>query len=336
MLRGGYRSPALLGAGASPRADVPSTSNARYAPGVTERDGGAAAERDAAAGQQAPGGRPRPDAGATEPDFDWAWDQTPDYAPPPVDVSRPSVARMYDYFLGGKDNYPVDRAAAASMIEAVPNVELIARANRAFLVRSVTCLAADHGIDQFLDLGAGIPTPPNVHETAREVNRDTRVVYVDNDPIVLTHHRAQLSSVPHVTAVSADVRDPAAVLQHPAVTGMLDLTRPVGLLCVAVVHFIEHDIAPAMMRAYQAALAPGSAVVISALCRDTIPDHLARQAEDIYARSSAAAVSRSRAQIDALFDGLTYVPPGLTDIALWRNSGPPIDVILGGIGLVTS
>src|SRR6516165_4720768 len=153
--------------------------------------------------------------------------------PPPdgIDTTRPNVARIYDYLLGGKDNFAADREAARRLIDAIPDAAEIARDNRSFLGRVVRYLVTEGGIRQFLDLGSGLPTQANVHELAQGVAPDVRVVYVDNDPVVASHGRAVLASRDRVAMALADLRDPASVRQHPDVAGLLDWTQPIAVLC---------------------------------------------------------------------------------------------------------
>src|SRR6201991_3158168 len=162
-------------------------------------------------------------------------------APAGVDVTVPSVARMYDYLLGGKDNFPADREAAAHIAQLSPNAKEIARANRAFLGRAVATAAAEGGIRQFLDIGTGLPTQENVHQVAGRVSPGSRVVYVDFDPIVLVHARALLAETADTIVVQGDMRDPEAVLGHPEIPRHLDFGQPLAVLMVAVLHFIPDD-----------------------------------------------------------------------------------------------
>ena len=186
----------------------------------------------------------------------------PDY----VDVRQPSAARVYDYCLGGRENFKVDRDAADAVDAVQPGTKLIALINRAFLGRAVRYLAEEEGIDQFLDIGSGLPTKDNVHQVAQRANPQARVVYVDNDPLVLVHARAMLTSSPEgrTAYLDADLREPRAILDDPELTGVLDFSQPVGLLLVAVLHFIRDDDNPREILATLIdALAPGSFVVAS-------------------------------------------------------------------------
>jgi len=248
-------------------------------------------------------------------DADWAWvDDTAEqgWVPPTVDENVASSARIYDHLLGGKDNFTVDRDAAAEMLTVVPDARDAARANRAFLVQAVDAMARS-GVRQFLDLGTGIPTSPNVHELARAVVPDAVVVYLDKDPVVVAHDQALLSREEGVHTVMGDLCDPAAVLAHPVVRGALDLTRPIGLIMVAVLHFVELTQAPVVVRRYVHALAPGSQVAISAGSLDDVDPEAIRVVQEAYARSSIQAVARTRAQVEELFDGLELLGPGVHD-----------------------
>jgi O-methyltransferase involved in polyketide biosynthesis len=271
----------------------------------------------------------------TDPDYDWSWTQDRDgWVPPAVDPATFNVARVHDFLLGGKDNFAADRDAAGKILRMVPDARERARAGRRFLGRAVRALA-EEGIDQFIDLGTGIPTSPNVHQMAREIVADARVVYVDLDPVVVTHSRALLASSPGALAVRHDLRRPAAVISDPRVRGFIDFTRPVGLLLTAVLHFVPQEIAPEMLARYRRELPPGSCVVLDVSCRDGLPLADVSRLESLYARSSAPLVLRTAAQADQLFDGLDLFPPGITDLNLWRAEGPPCSVRgLAGAGRI--
>ncbi|ACU74608.1 protein of unknown function DUF574 [Catenulispora acidiphila DSM 44928] len=258
--------------------------------------------------------------------------------PPSVDISVAHPARMYDYYLGGKDNYPADRAAAENVLAVLPEGRDMAIANRAFLGRAVRHLA-DAGIDQFLDIGTGIPGPGNTGQVADAVRPGSRVVYVDNDPIVLAHSRALLARHdPDRTAVvQADLRSPAAILNHHDVRTVLDFTKPIALLLVAVLHFIKEEEDPAAIVAeLLAALAPGSYLVISH-GTDEFDTSRARAAVRNYDKATAPFVLRSHNQIHAFFDTLKLDAPGLVQLPWWRPDGeiPPGSEAIwlyGGVG----
>jgi hypothetical protein len=263
-----------------------------------------------------------PDAAdGTDPEYDWSWtDEDIDWVPPSVESNKPSVARMYDYYLGGKDNFAVDREAAEAVARAVPGSRVNAMANRTFLIRAVQVMA-EAGIRQFIDLGTGIPTSPNVHEVARETHPEARIVYVDNDPVVLVHNRALLARTRGVVTIMQDLRQPAAVLADPVVNELIDFSQPVGLLCIAVLHFVSADLAPEIMAQYRRALAPGSHLAISAASYEGMPLSTVRELETIYSKSNAALVFRTKTQVEQLFEGFELVDPGLTMVTRWRTDG---------------
>ncbi|RXS86602.1 SAM-dependent methyltransferase [Streptomyces sp. TM32] len=246
-----------------------------------------------------------------------------------MDTSRPHPARMYDYYLGGWDNYEVDRVAAERVIEVHPQVRLSARANRDFLRRAVRELVAG-GIRQIIDIGTGIPTSPNTHEVAREIAPDTRVLYVDNDPIVATHAGARLTTTEGTAFVLGDVRDPQALLDHPAVRELIDFDRPVALLLVAVLHFIRDDEDPAALVATLAdALPAGSCLVLSHATGEPYEayapgrtDERAREGVvSVYQSSTATLNLRTKAGIEPLFGPFALLEPGVVRVPLWRPDG---------------
>ena len=249
-----------------------------------------------------------------------------------------NVARIYDALLGGKENYAADREAARRLMEAVPDAKRAARDNRAFLGRAVRFLAAEAGIEQFLDIGTGLPTRGNVHEIARLVNPDARVVYCDNDPIVMAHARALLVGTPGVEAVEGDVRYPRHLLTLPAVRELIDFSRPLAVLLVAILHFIPDSDSPwSAVKCITDHLAPGSYLVISHVTGDEIDDHAVRQAQEIYAGALVQGTARSRGGIARFFDGADLIEPGLVDVATWRSgrrrSGPGRPVLFyAGVG----
>jgi O-methyltransferase involved in polyketide biosynthesis len=253
---------------------------------------------------------------------DWMADVPTDPPEPTVtlDPDIPSVARMYDFFLGGKDNFAADRRAAEEVSRALPSVAGVARSNRLFLQRAVRHVA-ESGIDQFLDLGAGLPTQGNVHEIARSVHSGARVVYVDNDPVVTSHGRALLALDEQTAVVEADMRDPDAVLGDPAVTKMLDFDRPLCVLFVAVLHFVPDERDPAgLVRRYCDALPPGSHVIFS---HAAVEERRNLQVGDAYRSASASApfVARTREQVTSFLDGLEILEPGVVALHEWRPEG---------------
>ncbi|MGA5817980.1 SAM-dependent methyltransferase [Kitasatospora sp. NPDC094028] len=245
-----------------------------------------------------------------------------------VDTSAPHSARVYDHWLGGKTNFPPDRAMAEAIEEAVPSVREMAKANRAFQGRAVRHLAREHGIRQFLDLGTGIPTSPNTHEIAESVSPGTRVVYVDNDPIVLAHARALMVSSPRsrTTYIHADLREPEKLFADPALTSTLDLTRPVGLLMIAVLMLIADEDDPwGRVAALRDALPAGSCLALTTPTQDFDPEAVGRVAAAARA-GGMTLVPRSHDEVLRFFDGWELVDPGLSPVLAWRPDGePPAD-----------
>ena len=240
--------------------------------------------------------------------------------PPEIDTSKPHAARMYDYFLGGKDNFAADRETAAKAMAAWPSIRMAARENRAFLGRAVRYLAEDAGITQFLDLGSGLPGVGNVHEIAQDVNPAARVVYVDNDPIVLAHGRALLESTPEGRSIyiEADMREPETILAHSVMRDTLDFTRPVALMLVSVLHFfMADDEVRRIVEPLVDALPAGSYVVSSHGTAEFDP--AAVEAGKAYTRGGVGVIGRDADVFaDLVFKGLTLVPPGVVVVSEWR------------------
>jgi SAM-dependent methyltransferase len=253
-----------------------------------------------------------------------------------VDTTVPSAARVYDYWLGGHDNFAVDRAAALAVSEVAPEARLMAVENRGFLRRAVRYLAAEAGITQFLDIGTGLPTQGNVHQVAQAVSPAARVVYVDNDPMVLAHSRA-LKTGGNTVVIEADLRDPRAILDHPGTRELIDFGQPLVVLLVAVLHFIgDDDDPPAIVAAIRDALPPGSYLVLSHVTGD-IRRESAVHAAVHYKRVASGATLRSREEIVRFFDGLELMEPGVVQVPYWRPDEPvPADAgkvwIFGGVG----
>ncbi|RJL36251.1 SAM-dependent methyltransferase [Bailinhaonella thermotolerans] len=226
---------------------------------------------------------------------------------------------MYDYYLGGKDNFASDRAGAAKILEIAPNVPELARANRAFLGRAVRYLAAA-GIRQFLDIGAGLPTQENVHQVARRAAPDSRVVYVDNDPIVLVHARALLQDDDRTGVVQGDMHEPEKILADPGVRALLDFSEPVAVLLLAVLHFVPDDAqARRIVEGFRAPLVPGSHLVISHATSGTMSEDDVREGAEVYRPVTAGSLDlRTPDRIEALFGGLELLPPGVVPLADWR------------------
>lgn len=256
-----------------------------------------------------------------------------------INVSRPSAARVYDYLLGGKDNYDVDRTAAKFILDVAPEMADVARENRRWLVRVVRHLVS-LGIEQFIDLGSGLPTQENVHEVAHGLNPDARVVYVDHDPMVLAHARALLNSGDGTTAyVHGDVRDPVTVIGSPEVARLIDRTRPVALLAVAVLHFVSDADGPAgLVERYARALPSGSRIAISCGSSDGLTDELRERIRKYFGPDVPSPLHlRSRGQIAGLFGDMELDDPGLVHVTDWPVPGQDAPLPMttyGGIGRV--
>ena len=259
----------------------------------------------------------------------------PRRVPPPVDIHKPSTARVYDAILGGKDNFPWDRAVAARVTAAFPEAAASAMLNRQVLERAVRYLHGQ-GVDQFLDLGSGLPTARNTHEMAHELNPRALVAYVDNDPIVLTHARAQLAGDAATTAVTADIRHPDTIVGNPAITAFLDFSRPIGLILNGVVHHLNDDEDPyGVVTKLTSALAPGSYLQLTHF---STAAPAAAALERVLMQAIGSGRMRSAAEITAFFDGLELVEPGVVFLPEWRPDRPvdyPLGVggqlILGGM-----
>ncbi len=247
--------------------------------------------------------------------------QDPDWLPPEINTGVPHTARVYDYWLGGKDNFTADRALGDALIKAMPATRFGARANRAFLGRAVRHLAGEAGIRQFLDIGTGIPTAGNTHEVAQAVAADSRVVYVDNDPIVMAHARALMASHPAgATAfIQADLREPAKILADPALRATLDLGEPVALMLIAVLHFLTDEENPqGIVSALLDALPSGSYLAITSLTADFLAPDRAAAAMTATQGSGITYVPRTEEQVAAFFAGLDLVAPGVVPVLAWR------------------
>ena len=239
----------------------------------------------------------------------------PARVPPQIDIHKPSAARVYDAVLGGKDNFAWDRAVAERAMTVFPGCRTSAIMNRQTLGRAVRYMSA-RGIDQFLDLGSGLPTAQNTHEIAQAVNPAARVVYVDNDPLVLVHGRALLAENPQTTAVMADIRWPDTILTSPTVIGFLDFSRPIGLILNAVIHHVNDDENPrAIVTAFKCALAPGSYLQLTHFST-AAPE--AAALEQVLMQAIGSGRMRSRQEFTSFFDGLELVGPGVVFAPEWR------------------
>ncbi|MEV0382078.1 SAM-dependent methyltransferase [Nonomuraea sp. NPDC050643] len=250
--------------------------------------------------------------------------------PPGIDPTTPSIARVYDYFLGGKDNFEADRKVAEEALKIAPDAREAGRANRAFLRRAVRHMAAEAGIRQFLDLGSGLPTQGNVHEIAQAVAPDARIVYVDNDPVVLAHGRALLETNDVTKVVPGDVRNPAEILENPEVAEFLDFSRPLGMLFVSVLHHVNDDEDPdGAMARFRSVLAPGSHLAIVHFHNpgDEHPEaaRIAVEAERNFNQNLGTGRWRTRTEILSYFGDLELIKPGLVPLADWRSA--PDDLI---------
>ncbi|GAA2346165.1 SAM-dependent methyltransferase [Dactylosporangium salmoneum] len=253
----------------------------------------------------------------------------PSWAPADVDLDRPSVARVYDYYLGGSHNFAADRAFAEQVLKIMPAVAGLARSNRAFLRRAVRELARQ-GVRQFVDLGSGIPTVGNVHEVLADAGcTDARVVYVDHDPVAVAHSNAILADIPGTAVVAGDLRAPAEVLADEQLQGLLDFGRPIAFLLVAVLHFVPDEQRPAdIVAAYAAAGVPGSHVVLSHAGLDRPLTPAEEDAYQMYRKSPTPLILRTGEQVTALLGDLTLLEPGVVATHAWRPDGdeqPPAD-----------
>ena len=243
--------------------------------------------------------------------------------PSGIDTTKPSIARVYDYMLGGKDNFAIDRHVAEIGLKITPDGPAAARANRAFLRRVVRHLVADVGIRQFIDVGSGLPTQGNVHEIAAQAATDVRVIYIDRDPMVLAHGRALLDNASTATVIQADIMRPGEILDHPEVVARIDFTRPVGLLLFGILHHLRDDEDPAgIAAALREPLVPGSHFAISHF-RDPGPEHpdasaKALQVEKLFNDSLGTGRWRRQDEILAYFGDTELLEPGLVPLAEWR------------------
>jgi hypothetical protein len=256
--------------------------------------------------------------------------------PPGVDTRTPSVGRIYDYLIGGKDNYAADRQAADDLAAIIPSVRAIATENRAFLGRAARFLYEEAGIRQFMDVGTGLPTQHHVHQV---VGDDCHVVYVDNDPVVLAHARALLPRTSRITVMDADLRRPETILGHPDTDKLIDFSQPVAIMLVAMLHFIVDADNPAeIVATFRERMAPGSYIVISHDTRTGPSASAIAQAEDVYQRANAPLLFRSREEIEGFFAGFELIDPGLVYVSQWRpDDRQPSDArwILGGVGCLS-
>ncbi|MFI1018518.1 SAM-dependent methyltransferase [Streptomyces sp. NPDC020965] len=250
--------------------------------------------------------------------------ERPAWAPPGIDISMPSVSRMHDYYLGGSYNFHADREAARAAMEFLPGLPKIAQTHRAFMRRAVT-YAVGEGITQFLDIGAGIPGHGSVREVARTACAEATVVHADHDPVAVAHGRTAVENDPRAAVVAADLRKPRQILDSPEVGELLDLQRPVALLLLAVLHFVDDTDDPyGALAQLRDALAPGSLVVITHAAYEGVPVPQERvdAAADVYRGIRVPVSIRSHEHIAKFFEGYEMVEPGLVSMPLWRPDTP--------------
>jgi O-methyltransferase involved in polyketide biosynthesis len=249
----------------------------------------------------------------------------------PFDTSRPNIARVWDYWLGGKENFAADRELAEKMLAVHPLTAQMARENRQFLGRAVSYVA-DHGIGQFIDVGAGLPTVLNTHDIAQHVNPQARVAYVDYDPVVISHARSLLAKSPGVIAVPGDMRDPEAILGDDGLAGLIDLAAPACVIMSGVLHFADAGTARQVTARFARALAPGSYLIIS------VGSGNPAEGDNFTSAYTAARIYiHPLEDIISFFGGLDLVPPGVVPVMCWNGDGVPLDhwprtaTFLGGI-----
>jgi hypothetical protein len=243
-----------------------------------------------------------------------------------IDSTTAQPARRYNYWLGGKDNFAVDRASGDEILKTFPTARLAALENRRFLQRATRYLAAEAGIRQFLDIGTGLPTADNTHEVAQGIAPESRVVYVDNDPMVMVHARALLTSTPEgrTTYIEADLRSPEQILTDPDLRATLDLGEPVALMLVAVLHFVQgYGAGRPIVRTLMDALPSGSFLVVTNATKDPLPAKMAADYDAALAAGVTNIWPRDRAEFTGLFAGLELVEPGVTPVSEWRSESEP-------------
>jgi hypothetical protein len=248
--------------------------------------------------------------------------ERPDWAPPGIDIDRPSGARIYDYWLGGTHNFAVDREVARQVTAVVPDTAMMMQANRAFLHRAVQFLV-DEGVRQFIDIGSGIPTLGNVHEVAQKSAPESRVVYVDIDPVAVAHSKHILAGNPNTVVIQDDLRRAEQILARPEVTDLLDLSKPVGLLLIAVVHFILAEDKPeSIISRLGSGLASGSFIALSHGTADAMNPDASQRWLELFRRTPTPGAVRTFDEVGRLFAGFDLVEPGLVWSPLWRPEHP--------------
>jgi hypothetical protein len=252
-----------------------------------------------------------------------------DYEPPDVDTTVPHPARIYNYVLGGRDNYASDRAAAERMLMEWPALRTAMRQNRRFMYRAVGYLAAERGIDQFLDIGTGIPAPPDLHEIAQDIHPTARVVYVDNDPIVFVHAQARLTSSPQgrVACIQADMREPDTILDAPELHATLDFDRPIAVTILGVIYTVtDNQQAYDLVQQYLRPLPSGSTLALSTVTTDHKPPSAVKVLAEYNARGIPMR-AHTKAEVERYFDGLDLVEPGVVLVHRWRPDAESTGVL---------
>jgi hypothetical protein len=254
----------------------------------------------------------------------------PEQVPVGVDPAMPSPARLYDYYLGGTANFAVDRAVAEKLKAAAPDLLDAVWANRGFHGRAAVWLA-EQGIRQFIDIGSGLPTQNNTHDAVHKVAPEARVVYVDNDPMVAAHAYGLLADDGTTTVITADLRDPDALLAQPGLARLIDFAEPAGVLMTSVIHFVPDEMDPwGLVARYMAAVAPGSYLALSHATYDNMPPRAVRASLDTYAKTTEPVCLRPKAEVERFFDGLQLVAPytgadpAVTYAGLWGAEDPAV------------
>ncbi|MGI8332023.1 SAM-dependent methyltransferase [Actinomadura scrupuli] len=257
------------------------------------------------------------------PDNEWMQGGPDEEAPVAgIDISTPSFARVYDYFLGGKDNFAVDRQVADMVLQLVPEASVVARGNRTAIERAVRYLAGELGIRQFIDLGSGLPTSSNVHQFAKDSIADARVVYVDNDPIVLAHGRALLAEEGVAAVIQADLYEPEKIFSESVLTELIDLSEPVGVILAAIIHHVPDERDPrGVVQSLHEFVAPGSHFMLTHL-HDSGDDPRVEEAKKILQQGLGGSYFRSVAEIEGFMAGLTVLEPGVAHVTAWRPDAP--------------
>jgi hypothetical protein len=254
------------------------------------------------------------DSDETIEELDWLDDE--------IDLNKPNAARMYDYLLGGYHNFAIDRMMVQKTLEVFPDTALHAKVSRRILARSVRFLV-EQGIDQFLDIGSGIPTVGSSHEVAHSLNPNARVVYVDIDPVVVAHSKAILKDMPHTAVLHGDVRQPERIFNDESVIRLIDFSRPVGMLMVLLLHFVTDDAeAYRCVEKYRNKLAPGSYMVLSHSTFEEAPAEIMKLFQQITSRTSTPHKYRSKVEIEAFFNGFEILEPGIVHLPLWHPESP--------------